>query len=104
MIKIENLNVGFGEKLILENINLQLPNNQITTIVGQSGSGKSVLMKTIEGLYKPNSGKIWIDDTEITKLSKSKLNQIRQKMSMLFQESALLDSLNVFQNVALPLY
>jgi phospholipid/cholesterol/gamma-HCH transport system ATP-binding protein len=61
-------------------------------------------MKTIEGLYKPNSGKIWIDDTEITKLSKSKLNQIRQKMSMLFQESALLDSLNVFQNVALPLY
>jgi len=104
MIKIENLNVSFGEKLILEDINLEIPDNQITTIVGQSGCGKSVLMKTIEGLFKPISGQIWIDDTEITSLKKSKLNKIRQKMSMLFQESALLDSLNVFQNVALPLY
>jgi phospholipid/cholesterol/gamma-HCH transport system ATP-binding protein len=104
MIKIENLNVGFGDKLILENINLEIPDNQVTTIVGQSGSGKSVLMKTIEGLFKPVRGKIWIDDTEITSLSKSNLNKVRHKMSMLFQESALLDSLNVFQNVALPVY
>ncbi|MDY6915606.1 MAG: ATP-binding cassette domain-containing protein, partial [Candidatus Cloacimonadota bacterium] len=104
MIKIENLNLGFADKLVLKDINLEIPENQITSIVGQSGCGKSVLMKTIEGLFQPASGKIYIDNKEITNLHKKELNKIRQRMSMLFQESALLDSLNVFQNVALPIY
>ena len=104
MIKIKNLTVSFDDQIILENINLTIPENEITVIVGESGCGKTVLMKTVEGLYQPDAGEILIDDKEIFSLKRKEVQKIRQQMAMLFQNSALFDSMNIFQNVALPLY
>ena len=104
MIKIKNLTVSFENETVLENINLTIPENEITVIVGESGCGKTVLMKTVEGLFQPDSGKILIDEIDIFSRKRKELQKIRQKMAMLFQSSALLDSYNVFQNVALPLF
>ncbi len=103
MIDIQNISIGFGNQLVLENIDLKIPKNEITVIVGRSGCGKSVLMKTIEGLIVPRTGKILIDGTNVFDLNKNELFNLRKKISMVFQASALLDSLNVFQNIALPL-
>lgn len=103
MIEIKNLTISFDGKSVLENIDLNIQKNQITTIVGQSGCGKSVLMKAIEGIIKPDTGTILIDGIDIFSLNKKELTAVRKKMAMLFQGSALLDSLNVYQNVALPL-
>jgi len=104
MIEVKDLTIKLANKTVLENINLSIPRNVDTIIVGRSGCGKSVLVKTIEGLIKPLSGKVIIDGKEIFSLSRKELNKIRKKIAMLFQGSALLDSLNVFQNVALPLF
>jgi len=103
MIEIKNLTVAFGDKIILEKINMRISEGQATIIVGESGSGKSVLAKTIFGLIQPLNGKIFIDNVDLFSLKNKELYEIRKKMAMLFQGSALLDSLNVFQNVALPL-
>jgi len=103
MIEIKDLTINFGDQVILKKINLNIPENQITIIVGQSGTGKSVLMKCIEGLLQPAEGSITIDDKNLSTLNKQQLNAVRKNMAMLFQGSALLDSLNVYQNVALPL-
>ncbi len=103
MIEINNLSISFGEQEIINNIDLKIKENQITIIVGQSGTGKSVLMKCIEGLIEPVEGSIIIDEKNLFELNKFELNETRKKMAMLFQGSALLDSLNVYQNVALPL-
>ena len=103
MIEIKNLSISFGDQEILKNIDFTILENRITIIVGQSGTGKSVLMKCIEGLIEPVEGSIIVDEKNIFTLSKLELNETRKKMAMLFQGSALLDSLNVYQNVALPL-
>lgn len=103
MIEIKDLTISFDGTSVLEGIDLKIHRHKITTIVGQSGSGKSVLMKTIEGLIIPESGKILIDEIDMFSLNRKKLKQARRKIAMLFQGAALLDSLNVFQNVALPL-
>lgn len=104
MIEIRDISVSFNEEKILQNIDLKIQENSITIVVGQSGTGKSVLMKCIEGLIKPDSGSILIDDNDLFKLNDLELNEIRKRMAMLFQGSALLDSMNVYQNVALPLF
>jgi len=103
MIEINNLSISFGDQEIINNIDLKIKENQITIIVGQSGTGKSVLMKCIEGLIEPVEGSIVIDEKNLFELNKFELNETRKKMAMLFQGSALLDSLNVYQNIALPL-
>jgi len=103
MIEIKDLIINFSDQVILDKINLNIPENQITIIVGQSGTGKSVLMKCIEGLIQPAEGSITIDAKNLSTLNKQQLNAVRKNTAMLFQGSALLDSLNVYQNVALPL-
>jgi len=103
MIEIKNLSISFGDQEILNSIDLTIRENQITIIVGQSGTGKSVLMKCIEGLIEPDEGSIVIDEKNLFELNKLELNETRKKMAMLFQGSALLDSMNVYQNIALPL-
>ena len=103
MIEIKGLTISFDGKTVLENIDLDIRKNEITTIVGQSGCGKSVLMKTIEGLINPETGTVFVDGKNIFSLSRKELNSTRRKLAMLFQGAALLDSLNVYQNVALPL-
>ncbi|MBN1948687.1 MAG: ATP-binding cassette domain-containing protein, partial [Candidatus Cloacimonetes bacterium] len=104
MIELRELTIGFSGRTVLDKIDLTIREGEITIIIGRSGCGKSVLMKSIEGLVKPVAGTILIDGVEITQLPEKELYRIRKKMAMLFQGSALLDSLNVYQNVALPLF
>lgn len=103
MIEIKELSLSLSEKEILQDINITIKQGEICTLVGQSGSGKSVLMKTVEGLFTPQKGNIIIDGYDINKISRKQKNKVRRSLAMLFQGSALLDSLDVFQNVALPL-
>ena len=100
VIEIKNLTISFNSNCVLKGIDLKIHRHKITTIVGQSGSGKSVLMKAIEGLIIPESGKILIDEIDLFSLNRKKLKKVRRKIAMLFQGAALLDSLSVFQNVA----
>ena len=85
------------------NVNLEIEDGKITCIIGKSGEGKSVLLKQIIGLIKPTSGEVIIDGTDITKLSEKEIEPIFEKIGYVFQFAALLDSLNVFENIALPL-
>ena len=103
MIEIRDLSVTLSGNEILKNINLEIKKNEIFSLVGQSGSGKSVLMKTVEGLIMPSAGTVVVDGSNMFSIPRKKQNLLRRKMAMLFQGSALLDSLDVFQNVALPL-
>ncbi len=103
MIEVRDLTIGFGDTPVLDGISLAIKESETTVIVGASGSGKTVLMKTIEGLFHPWKGEILIDDENFFNLDRRGKKRVRQKLSMLFQGAALLDSMNVFQNIALPL-
>jgi phospholipid/cholesterol/gamma-HCH transport system ATP-binding protein len=103
MIKIENLYKSFGDEKVLTNINLIIPEGKITVILGRSGAGKSVLIKHIIGLIKPDSGKIYVNGQEITGLREKELDKVREHFGMLFQGGGLFDSITVWENVAFPL-
>ncbi len=103
MIKLVNLHKSFGKQKVLDGLNLDIEEEKTTVIIGRSGGGKSVLLKHIIGLLRPEQGQILIDGTDITKLNDRALNEIRKKFGMLFQEAALFDSMNVGENVAFPL-
>ena len=100
MIQIRDLYKSFARKKVLEGLNLDIEPGQITTIIGASGSGKSVLFKHIIGLLKPDSGSILIDGEDITTLRESDMYRIADKFGMVFQSGALFDSLTVGENVA----
>lgn len=102
-IKIKNLQKSFGNQKVLDGIDLEVESGKITVIIGKSGGGKSVLLKNIIGLIKPDDGEIWIDGVETSNLKDKDMNSIRMKFGMLFQEAALFDSMNLFDNVAFPL-
>jgi phospholipid/cholesterol/gamma-HCH transport system ATP-binding protein len=102
-IRIVDLHKSFGLQKVLDGIDLEIEKGKITVIIGKSGGGKSVLLKHLIGLIKPDHGEIWIDGTEITELKEKDLNKIRIKFGMLFQEAALFDSMDVFDNIAFPL-
>lgn len=103
MIKILNLKKSFNSKKVLDGVNLDIEKGKITVIIGRSGEGKSVLIKHIIGLLKPDSGEILIDGQDITKMTERELNEVRRRFGMLFQGAALFDSLTVGENVAFPL-
>ncbi|MBN1353609.1 MAG: ABC transporter ATP-binding protein [Candidatus Omnitrophica bacterium] len=103
MIEIINLCKSFGKHRVLDNLNLMIERGETTVIIGRSGCGKSVLLKHIIGLLKPDSGQIFIDGKDITRLSTKELNDIRLKFGMLFQGAALFDSLSVWENVGFNL-
>ncbi|MFZ4437790.1 MAG: ABC transporter ATP-binding protein [Syntrophales bacterium] len=103
MIKLVDLHKSFGKQKVLDGLNLDIEEGKTTVIIGRSGGGKSVLLKHIIGLLRPEQGQILIDGTDITKLNDRALNEIRKKFGMLFQEAALFDSMNVGENVAFPL-
>jgi phospholipid/cholesterol/gamma-HCH transport system ATP-binding protein len=102
-IRVENIFKTFNGQKVLDGIDLEIERGKITVIIGKSGGGKSVLMKHLIGLMKPDSGRIWVEGTEITQLREHELNEVRRKFGMLFQEAALFDSMNVAENVAFPL-
>ncbi len=93
----------FGAQRVLDGVNLAIKPHKTTVIVGPSGQGKSVTLKLILGLLKPNSGKVLIHGQDITRMRPKELNLVRSNFGVLFQGAALLDSLSVFANVALPL-
>jgi phospholipid/cholesterol/gamma-HCH transport system ATP-binding protein len=94
---------SFGDVAVLRGINLTIQRAKINIIIGGSGVGKSVLLRHMIGLLKPDRGKILLDGEDIVSMSEFKLNKIRRKFGMLFQYSALFDSMNVYENVAFPL-
>ncbi len=103
MIKIKNVSKFFGEKAALKNINLEIADGETLAIIGGSGSGKSTLLRLMIGLIRPSEGEIWIDDDEISGMDEDEITKIRLKMGMVFQYSALFDSMTVGENVAFGL-
>lgn len=103
MIKLVGVEKTLGGQAVLRGVDLTIPAGKITTIIGGSGSGKSVLLKHMIGLMQPDRGEIWIDGTDIARLKGRALNDVRKKFAMLFQSAALFDSMSVFENVAFPL-
>jgi phospholipid/cholesterol/gamma-HCH transport system ATP-binding protein len=102
-IAIRNLAARFGSREILSDINLGILRGETFVILGGSGCGKSTLLRMIVGLLRPTQGEIWINDLDITQLSEDEFNELRKKMGMAFQNSALFNSMTVGENVALPL-
>ena len=104
MIKIKNISKSFSQKKeILKDISLNISKGDIVAIIGQSGVGKSVLLKHINGLLIPDKGSVYIDDFCINTLTFSELQKIRKKISMVFQFGALFDSMNIYDNIKIAL-
>ena len=103
MISIRNITKNFGGKSVLNGLSLEIPSGETLVIMGQSGCGKSVLLKIITGLMSADSGEIWFDGTEISGLKGKKINTLRRRIGMLFQSAALFDSMTVAENVAFML-
>lgn len=103
MIEAKNLFKSFNDRPVLEDVNLQIEEGETFAIIGRSGSGKSVLMKHLIGLLKPDSGEILIDGVDINKLDYRALRKVRRQFGVLFQGGALFDSMSSFENVAFPL-
>lgn len=103
MIKIIDLKKSFNSKKVLDGVNLEIEKGKITVIIGRSGEGKSVLIKHIIGLLKPDLGEILLDGQDITKMTERELNEVHRRFGMLFQGAALFDSMTVGENVAFPL-
>lgn len=103
MIQLVGVEKTLGGQSVLRGVNLEVPAGKLTTIIGRSGEGKSVLLKHIIGLMQPDRGQVLIDGTDISRLKDKPLNEVRKKFAMLFQGAALFDSMTVFENVAFPL-
>lgn len=102
-IAVKDLRKSFGDQTVLNGVNLQVVRGETIAILGRSGTGKSVLLKLLIGLQKPDSGSIEVEGKELTGLKMDQLNEIRKKVGFLFQHAALYDSLSVEENVAFPL-
>ena len=100
MIRFENVVKTFGERTVLNGITFHVQKGEILFILGTSGTGKSVLLKNIVGLLRPDGGEIWIDNLEVSQISEEDYFPVRKKCGMVFQNPALFDSLSVFENVA----
>jgi phospholipid/cholesterol/gamma-HCH transport system ATP-binding protein len=102
-IRIRNLNKTFGPQHVLRGVDLDVERHKTNIIIGGSGQGKSVLMKHLMGLLKPDEGHIWVDGEDIVPLGDVELGRVRRKFGMVFQYAALFDSMNVVENIAFPL-
>ena len=103
MIRLSGVTKSFGSQLVLDGVDLEIATGRITAVIGPSGEGKSVLLKQMIGLLRPDAGSVLVDGEDITRLGRAGLNRVREKFGMLFQNAALFDSLTVFENVAFPL-
>jgi phospholipid/cholesterol/gamma-HCH transport system ATP-binding protein len=103
LIEFKNVTKRFGDRTILDRVNLEIHDGQTTTIIGKSGTGKSVLLKHMIGLLAPTEGEILFRGTPVDKMSRKELDELRSQFSYCFQNNALFDSLTVFENIALPL-
>ena len=103
MIVFENVSKAFGSQTVLDRVNLRFAKGQITVVIGRSGAGKSVILKHIMGFLKPDSGRVWINGKDSSRFTPQEWRENRKQFGMLFQDAALFDSMNVFENVAFPL-
>ncbi|MDN3512101.1 MAG: ABC transporter ATP-binding protein [Candidatus Jettenia sp.] len=103
MIKVIDLYKSFNGRKVLQGINLEVEKGQILALIGGSGTGKSVLLKLVIGLIKPDEGKILLDNQDISRLRGKSLKRLKERFGIVFQGGALFDSLTVFENVAFPL-
>lgn len=103
MIKVQGVEKAFGANRVLRGVDLEIADGETLTIMGGSGTGKSVLLKNIVGLIKPDKGRIFVDDKEISKLEGNELFDVQKKFGYLFQGGALFDSLTVGENIAFGL-
>jgi len=102
-VALDGVTKTFGDRQVLRDVSLSVSRGETICIVGRSGTGKSVTLKLIIALLKPESGHIWIDGEDITRLEGQKLSRVRRKMGFLFQNAALFDFLTLYDNLALPL-
>ena len=103
MIEVQNLYKSFADKVVLQDISLKIEQGETFAIIGRSGSGKSVLLKHLIGLMKPNQGRVLIDGTDINAVPYEELREVRRKFGVLFQGGAMFDSMSAAENVAFPL-
>jgi len=102
-IKVEGLTKSFGRQVIWENVSLTLPKGEISVLLGPSGTGKSVFLKHLVGLLRPDRGHVWIEGKDVPNVSERDLYEVRKMFGVLFQDGALFGSMNIFDNVAFPL-
>jgi phospholipid/cholesterol/gamma-HCH transport system ATP-binding protein len=102
-IRLENVCVSFGDRQILKGINLVFPAGETSVVIGPSGCGKSTVLRLVSGLLQPTSGRIWVGDVDITRLTRQEMKAYRQGLGFLFQAGALFDSMTVGENVAFSL-
>jgi phospholipid/cholesterol/gamma-HCH transport system ATP-binding protein len=103
MIRAEKICKTFGEQEVLRNIDLEFQAGKANLIIGRSGAGKTVLLKILVGLYPPSSGTVWYDNVNFTALDKKSVREIRMKVGMLFQGTALFDSMTIEENIRFPM-
>src|ERR1043165_4804650 len=102
-VVVEGLTKSFGRQTIWRDVTLTLPSGEVSALLGPSGTGKSVFLKSLIGLLRPARGSIYIDGVDITTCSNKELYEIRKLFGVLFQDGALFGSMNLFDNVAFPL-
>ncbi len=103
MIEFKGIHKAFGAKTVLNGVDLTIHDGEVFFIIGSSGAGKSVLIKHLIGLLKPDAGEIWLDGDDVSKLDEQQLYRVRKSCAMVFQHSTLFDSMTCAENVALPL-
>ncbi|MEA2202615.1 MAG: phospholipid/cholesterol/gamma-HCH transport system ATP-binding protein [Solirubrobacteraceae bacterium] len=99
-IEFHDVSLAFDDQVVLDNVSFTVAPGEMKLMLGESGGGKSMILKLVLGLEKPDSGEIFVDGEEVTRLPEPELNRIRERMGIVFQEGALFDSLTVFENVA----
>lgn len=102
-IRVEGLTKSFGSQVIWRDVSLTLPASEISVLLGPSGTGKSVFLKTLVGLLRPDRGSIWIEGRDVTRLRERELYEVRKLFGVLFQDGALFGSMNLYDNIAFPL-
>jgi len=103
LIELKKVSKSFGNRKVLDNLELEVFSRETLVIIGRSGVGKSTILKHIAGLLFPDSGEVWVEGQEVQRLNESQINELRKKMGVVFQYAALFDSLTVFENVAFRL-
>ena len=103
IISLRSVTKSFGSHTVLQDISFDVPKGRITAILGPSGTGKSVLLKNIIGLLRPEAGEIWVDGDQIVGMGEKDLYRVRRKFGVLFQDGALFGSMSLFDNIAFPL-
>ncbi len=103
MIEFKSIRKAFGAKVVLDDVSLRIEKRRVQFIIGMSGTGKSVLMKHLVGLLKPDSGQVLLDGEDIAQLSEREFYRVRKKCGMVFQHSTLFDSMSILENIAMPL-